>query len=358
VPDVQREIRKHRGRSSGVSVRRFRSTIVPGGAPGAAWTPAGLPGVVRRHLAHHLGYRFRETCVRENVVVRTRYRCRMEPVPVARVMLARARSAVARWCSTARSGAGSRRRGLGRSCPRPGCDGGGHRGHDHRGTGLVVGGRFGGVGAVGSGRDRAYTTWFDSIAKRRRGREVGRPRFKSRKDNRQSLRFDPQRVLDPVAGRVVSGEDGPGAVVPGPVLGTVVGQDRRGAAGPLLRRRRGRVASAPLPPVEREEGVDVGIARLASVATSDGAGLGIPNPERRARRLWTLRRREPGESPPRRRREEPGREAPQGRCPARQDPRAGTITTSRHWAWSARMTRSTWRTSHIVASSEAADWRG
>ena len=121
---------------------------------------------------------------------------------------------------------------------------------------------------------------------------------------------------------------------------------------------RGRVASAPLPRVEREAGVDVGIARLASVATSDGAGLGIPNPERRARRLWTLRRREPGESPPRRRREEPGRDAPQGRCPARQDPRAGTITTSRHWAWSARMTRSTWRTSRIVASSEAADWRG
>jgi Probable transposase len=52
------------------------------------------------------------------------------------------------------------------------------------------------------------------------------------------------------------------------------------------------VAPAPLPPVEREAGVDVGIARLASVATSGGARLGIPNRKHLARKLRTLRRRE------------------------------------------------------------------
>ncbi len=37
--------------------------------------------------------------------------------------------------------------------------------------------------------DTAYRNFFDSVSGRRRGRAVGLPRFKSRKDSRQSLRF-------------------------------------------------------------------------------------------------------------------------------------------------------------------------
>lgn len=37
--------------------------------------------------------------------------------------------------------------------------------------------------------DTAYRNFFDSVSGRRRGRKVGLPRFKSKKDTRQSLRF-------------------------------------------------------------------------------------------------------------------------------------------------------------------------
>jgi transposase len=36
---------------------------------------------------------------------------------------------------------------------------------------------------------RAYRNWFDSMSGKRNGRKVGHPRFRSRKDNRQSVRF-------------------------------------------------------------------------------------------------------------------------------------------------------------------------
>ncbi|HEY6788623.1 MAG TPA: transposase, partial [Trebonia sp.] len=45
----------------------------------------------------------------------------------------------------------------------------------------------------------AYRNYFDSFTGRRKGRKVGPPRFRSRKDSRQSLRFTrngPFRVLD------------------------------------------------------------------------------------------------------------------------------------------------------------------
>ncbi|NYH80411.1 putative transposase [Actinopolyspora biskrensis] len=46
--------------------------------------------------------------------------------------------------------------------------------------------------------DQAYKNFFDSLKGARAGRKVGAPRFKSRKDNRQAIRFQPDgfRVLD------------------------------------------------------------------------------------------------------------------------------------------------------------------
>src|SRR5699024_11064645 len=37
--------------------------------------------------------------------------------------------------------------------------------------------------------ERAYRNWFDSLSGKRKGGRVGFPRFKSRRDHRQSVRF-------------------------------------------------------------------------------------------------------------------------------------------------------------------------
>ena len=52
------------------------------------------------------------------------------------------------------------------------------------------------------------------------------------------------------------------------------------------------VAATPLPAVEREAGVDVGIARLATIATTDGRRLDVANPKHLGRKLRKLRRLE------------------------------------------------------------------
>ena len=52
------------------------------------------------------------------------------------------------------------------------------------------------------------------------------------------------------------------------------------------------VAASPLPAVDREAGVDVGIARLATIATSDGARVDVANPKHLGRKLRKLRRLE------------------------------------------------------------------
>ncbi len=36
---------------------------------------------------------------------------------------------------------------------------------------------------------RGYRNWYDSLSGKRKGRKVGHPRFRSRKDNRQSIRL-------------------------------------------------------------------------------------------------------------------------------------------------------------------------
>jgi putative transposase len=52
------------------------------------------------------------------------------------------------------------------------------------------------------------------------------------------------------------------------------------------------VPSEPLPEVEREAGVDVGITRLATIASTDGARTDIANPKHLGRKLRKLRRLE------------------------------------------------------------------
>lgn len=53
-----------------------------------------------------------------------------------------------------------------------------------------------------------------------------------------------------------------------------------------------RVTPTPLPPVDREAGIDLGIARFATVADTDRHRLDIANPKHLVRKLRTLARLE------------------------------------------------------------------
>ena len=52
------------------------------------------------------------------------------------------------------------------------------------------------------------------------------------------------------------------------------------------------VAATPLPAVQREAGVDVGLARLATMASTDGARIDVENPKHLGRKQRKLRRLE------------------------------------------------------------------
>ena len=76
------------------------------------------------------------------------------------------------------------------------------------------------------------------------------------------------------------------------------------------------VAASPLPAVEREAGVDVGIARLATIATSDGTRVDVANPKHLGRKLRKLRAVGAGEVPPAERISQQGQDAAQSGCRA------------------------------------------
>jgi len=128
---------------------------------------------------------------------------------------------------------------------------------------------------------RAWRNFFDSATGKREGRKLGRPRMKSRKDHRQSFRLTPQRVLDPAQWAVVCGEGRPGAVrwsreLPSePSSITIIREpDGHYYASFVVD-----VATTPLPAVQREAGVDVGLTRLATIAAADGQRLDVVNPK-------------------------------------------------------------------------------
>jgi hypothetical protein len=73
--------------------------------------------------------------------------------------------------------------------------------------------------------DVAYKNFFESVKGNSKGKGVGEPRFRSRRDNRQAIRFT---ANGPVSGagerQAAPAEDrrGGGALVPGPAVRTVV----------------------------------------------------------------------------------------------------------------------------------------
>src|SRR5882757_7952602 len=142
--------------------------------------------------------------------------------------------------------------------------------------------------------DRAFRNFFDAVKGKRRGKRVGRPRFKSRKDTRQSARFTRNGFALRPNGRLCLAKIG----------GVKVRWSRELPSEPssvtVIREPDGHyyasfvveVDPTPLPPIDRECGLDLGIARLATVAASDGQRMDIPNPKHLARKHRKLARLE------------------------------------------------------------------
>jgi putative transposase len=137
---------------------------------------------------------------------------------------------------------------------------------------------------------RAYRNWFDSLSGRRKGRRVGKPRFR-RKSNRQCIRLTRNGFSVRENGGVYLAKIGEIRVrwsrhLPSaPSSVTVIREpDGRYYLSFVVERR-----AQPLPPADREIGIDLGLDRLA--VTSDGEIVANPRfLRKRMRKLARLQR--------------------------------------------------------------------
>ena len=141
---------------------------------------------------------------------------------------------------------------------------------------------------------RAWRNYFDSHTGKRRGRKLGRPRMKSRKDHRQSFRLTRNGFTVRDNGWLFVAKVGEVRVrwsrqLPSaPSSVTIIREpDGHYYASFVVD-----VTAIPLPAVQREAGVDVGVARLATVANTDQARIDVENPKHLGRKQRKLRRLE------------------------------------------------------------------
>jgi putative transposase len=141
---------------------------------------------------------------------------------------------------------------------------------------------------------RAWRNFFDSTAGKRKGRKVGRPRFKSRKDHRQSFRLTRNGFSVRPNGQLFVAKVGElrvrwsRALPAEPSSVTIIREpDGHYYASFVVD-----IVATPLPATDREAGVDVGIARLATIAATDGQRTDVDNPNHLGRKLRKLRRLE------------------------------------------------------------------
>jgi putative transposase len=141
---------------------------------------------------------------------------------------------------------------------------------------------------------RAWRNFFDSHTGKRRGRRLGRPQMKSKKDHRQSFRLTRNGFSIRPSGRLFVAKVGMVRVrwsreLPSePSSVTIIREpDGHYYASFVVD-----VLAAPLPVAAQEAGVDLGISRLATVATTDGVRTDIANSKHLAPRLRKLRRLE------------------------------------------------------------------
>lgn len=131
----------------------------------------------------------------------------------------------------------------------------------------------------------AYRNFFASITGKRKGRKVAPPRFRSRKDNRQAIRFTKNarfKVLDNGRLRLPKIGDLPvrwSRQLPAdPSSVTVI----RDAAGRYFASFVVQTTDAPLPETDSEVGIDLGLTHFAVL--SDGTKVAAPKFLRRAAR--------------------------------------------------------------------------
>ncbi|MGH3967588.1 MAG: RNA-guided endonuclease InsQ/TnpB family protein [Mycobacterium sp.] len=141
---------------------------------------------------------------------------------------------------------------------------------------------------------RAFRNFFDSQSGKRKGRRVGRPRMKSRKDHRQSFRLTRNGFSLRPTGRLFVAKVGEVRIrwsreLPSePSSVTIICEpDGHHYASFVVD-----VEPSPLPASDREAGVDVGVARLATIATTDGHRSDVANPKHLGRKLRKMRRLE------------------------------------------------------------------
>ena len=132
----------------------------------------------------------------------------------------------------------------------------------------------------------AYRNFFASITGKRKGRKLGAPRFRSRKDNRQAIRFTRNarfKVLDNGRLRLPKVGDLPvrwSRELPSEPTSVTVIKDAAGRyfASFVVRQ----AEDETLPPVESEVGIDLGLTHFAVL--SDGTKVAAPKFLRRAAR--------------------------------------------------------------------------
>lgn len=137
----------------------------------------------------------------------------------------------------------------------------------------------------------AYRNFFESLAGKRRGRRVGAPRFRSRKNNRQTIRLTVNgfRLRADGALNIAKVGDIPvrwSRALPSSPTSVTVTLD---PAGRYWASFVVGVARAPLPPIDREIGLDLGLTSF--VATSDGELVDAPQHYRRAGRKLAIAQR-------------------------------------------------------------------
>ncbi len=130
----------------------------------------------------------------------------------------------------------------------------------------------------------AYRNWFDSMSGRRKGRRVGRPRFRSRKDNRQTIRLTRNGFTLRPNGRLYAAKVGDLPVrwsrqLPADPSSVTLIKD---AAGRYFASFVVDVDTEPLPVVDPEVGIDLGLTTFAVM--SDGKTITSPKFLRTAER--------------------------------------------------------------------------
>ncbi|HEX8345013.1 MAG TPA: transposase [Actinoplanes sp.] len=131
----------------------------------------------------------------------------------------------------------------------------------------------------------AYRNFFASVTGKRQGRKVARPRFRSRKDNRQAIRFTKNsrfKVLDNGRLRLPKIGDVPvrwSRTLPSEATSVTVVRD---AAGRYFASFVVQVTDEPLPETDSQVGIDLGLTHFAVM--SDGIKVAAPKFLRRAAR--------------------------------------------------------------------------